>query len=247
MALERETFLREEVERLERTRLLWEEQVTVLARQHNELESHLHELVSENSQMRQGMRQTSQSQTVSEEPASTHAESGSKASNAVSAAAGAALGAASSVFSRAPEKQNTNASSLDDDEEFFDSVESDHASNREAHPSGEKSQAPTSGTDVPQEHQDKEKKQDSEQKPEHAPEVTPGAKRLYALPEYEPYNHLRDRLPVRNDERPSISLWSILKNNIGKDLTKISFPVAFNEPTSNTFAQTADIATSVSK
>ena len=46
------------------------------------------------------------------------------------------------------------------------------------------------------------------------------------------YNHLRDRLPVRNDERPSISLWSILKNNIGKDLTKISFPVAFNEPTS---------------
>lgn len=232
MALERETFLREEVERLERTRLLWEEQVTVLARQHNELESHLHELVSENSQMRQGMRQTSQSQTVSEEPASTHAESGSKASNAVSAAAGAALGAASSVFSRAPEKQNTNASSLDDDEEFFDSVESDHASNREAHPSGEKSQAPTSGTDVPQEHQDKEKKQDSEQKPEHAPEITPGAKRLYALPEYEPYNHLRDRLPVRNDERPSISLWSILKNNIGKDLTKISFPVAFNEPTS---------------
>ena len=50
--------------------------------------------------------------------------------------------------------------------------------------------------------------------------------------EFEPYNHLRDRLPVRNDERPSMSLWSILKNNIGKDLTKISFPVAFNEPTS---------------
>ena len=115
MALERETFLREEVERLERTRLLWEEQVTVLARQHNELESHLHELVSENSQMRQGMRQTSQSQTMSEEPASMHAESGSKASNAVSAAAGAAIGAASSAFSRVPEKQDTNTSSLDDD------------------------------------------------------------------------------------------------------------------------------------
>ena len=237
MALEREAFLREEVERLERTRHLWEEQVTVLARQHNELESHLHELVSENSQMRKGSRQTSQSQTVSEEPASINAEGDNKASNAVSAAAGAAgaaVGAASSFFSHFPKKHNTNASSLDDDEEFFDSVESDNTSDPKVDPSSEESQAPAPSTDVSQEHKEQEHKQDGEQKREDAPgnEVTPGAKRIYTLPEYKPYNHLRDRLPVRNDERPSISLWSILKNNIGKDLTKISFPVAFNEPTS---------------
>ena len=46
------------------------------------------------------------------------------------------------------------------------------------------------------------------------------------------YAHLRSRLSIRDDERPSTSLWSVLKHSIGKDLTKISFPVFFNEPTS---------------
>ncbi len=49
---------------------------------------------------------------------------------------------------------------------------------------------------------------------------------------YEVYNHLRTRLALGNDQRPSTSLWSVLKHSIGKDLTKISFPVFFNEPTS---------------
>jgi hypothetical protein len=49
---------------------------------------------------------------------------------------------------------------------------------------------------------------------------------------YEGYNNLRTRLPISVDDRPSVSLWGILKNSIGKDLTKISFPVSFNEPTS---------------
>lgn len=49
---------------------------------------------------------------------------------------------------------------------------------------------------------------------------------------YEAYKHLRSRLPIGSDNRPSTSLWSVLKHSIGKDLTKISFPVFFNEPTS---------------
>ncbi|KAJ7058968.1 Oxysterol-binding protein-domain-containing protein [Mycena amicta] len=48
---------------------------------------------------------------------------------------------------------------------------------------------------------------------------------------YEGYARLRERLLLTN-ERPSTSLWSVLKHSIGKDLTKISFPVFFNEPTS---------------
>ncbi|KAH8111175.1 Oxysterol-binding protein-domain-containing protein [Phellopilus nigrolimitatus] len=50
--------------------------------------------------------------------------------------------------------------------------------------------------------------------------------------QYEGYKHLREKLPMEKDTRPPTSLWSILKNSIGKDLTKISFPVFFNEPTS---------------
>ncbi|KAJ6531434.1 Oxysterol-binding protein-domain-containing protein [Mycena vulgaris] len=58
-----------------------------------------------------------------------------------------------------------------------------------------------------------------------------------ALPEainvepYAGYTQLREQL-LLSDARPSTSLWSVLKHSIGKDLTKISFPVFFNEPTS---------------
>ncbi|KAG7095285.1 hypothetical protein E1B28_006055 [Marasmius oreades] len=45
------------------------------------------------------------------------------------------------------------------------------------------------------------------------------------------YQNLRARLEIIA-ERPPTSLWSVLKHSIGKDLTKISFPVFFNEPTS---------------
>lgn len=48
---------------------------------------------------------------------------------------------------------------------------------------------------------------------------------------YAGYANLRTKLTL-SDERPSTSLWSVLKHSIGKDLTKISFPVFFNEPTS---------------
>ncbi|KAF9427712.1 hypothetical protein BGZ94_004340 [Podila epigama] len=43
----------------------------------------------------------------------------------------------------------------------------------------------------------------------------------------------RDRLPTKQTSlRPDVSLWAILKNSIGKDLSKITLPVYFNEPTS---------------
>ncbi|KAI0068584.1 hypothetical protein BV25DRAFT_1910349 [Artomyces pyxidatus] len=50
--------------------------------------------------------------------------------------------------------------------------------------------------------------------------------------QYQGYAHLRKALPLEDDKRPPTSLWSVLKHSIGKDLTKISFPVFFNEPTS---------------
>ncbi|KAG9000932.1 hypothetical protein FRB93_012537 [Tulasnella sp. JGI-2019a] len=49
---------------------------------------------------------------------------------------------------------------------------------------------------------------------------------------YDGYAHPRSRLPISSDNRPPVSLWAVLKGSIGKDLTKISFPVFFNEPTS---------------
>ncbi|KAL1304319.1 hypothetical protein AAFC00_000722 [Neodothiora populina] len=43
---------------------------------------------------------------------------------------------------------------------------------------------------------------------------------------------IRTKLPLDADNRPKISLWGILKNMIGKDMTKMTLPVSFNEPTS---------------
>ncbi|CCL99978.1 uncharacterized protein FIBRA_02003 [Fibroporia radiculosa] len=50
--------------------------------------------------------------------------------------------------------------------------------------------------------------------------------------QYQGYMNARQRLAITSDDRPPMSLWAVLKNSIGKDLTKISFPVFFNEPTS---------------
>ncbi|KAF8272111.1 Oxysterol-binding protein-domain-containing protein [Lactarius quietus] len=50
--------------------------------------------------------------------------------------------------------------------------------------------------------------------------------------QYEGYREVRKELDLESDNRPPTSLWSVLKHSIGKDLTKISFPVFFNEPTS---------------
>lgn len=55
---------------------------------------------------------------------------------------------------------------------------------------------------------------------------------LISMEQYAGYAHPRERLPISNDNRPPVSLWAVLKGSIGKDLTKISFPVFFNEPTS---------------
>lgn len=45
-------------------------------------------------------------------------------------------------------------------------------------------------------------------------------------------NSYRDRLPVPAGQRQEMSPWSVLKQSVGKELTRITMPVAFNEPLS---------------
>jgi oxysterol-binding protein 1 len=40
----------------------------------------------------------------------------------------------------------------------------------------------------------------------------------------------REQLPYLKDPKIKISLWSILKDSLGKDLSKITVPVYFNQP-----------------
>lgn len=48
-----------------------------------------------------------------------------------------------------------------------------------------------------------------------------------------PYVQRRKRLPDPVEKEKGVSLWSMIKDNIGKDLTKVCLPVYFNEPMSS--------------
>ncbi|XP_026421744.1 oxysterol-binding protein-related protein 2A-like isoform X2 [Papaver somniferum] len=43
----------------------------------------------------------------------------------------------------------------------------------------------------------------------------------------------RDKLPFPIEKEKAVSLWSIIKDNVGKDLTRVCLPVYFNEPISS--------------
>lgn len=45
-------------------------------------------------------------------------------------------------------------------------------------------------------------------------------------------NPPRTKLAMDEDNRPKVGLWGILKSMIGKDMTRMTLPVSFNEPTS---------------
>jgi len=46
------------------------------------------------------------------------------------------------------------------------------------------------------------------------------------------YQQLRARVLIGSDDRQGTSSWSVLKDSIGKDFSRIKFPVMFNKPTS---------------
>lgn len=48
-----------------------------------------------------------------------------------------------------------------------------------------------------------------------------------------PFVRRRNKLPDPVEKEKGVSLWSLIKDNIGKDLTKVCLPVYFNEPLSS--------------
>jgi hypothetical protein len=49
----------------------------------------------------------------------------------------------------------------------------------------------------------------------------------------------RERLPFFKDPKIKFSIWTVIKDSIGKDLTRISLPVYMNQPVSGLQMQTA--------
>ncbi|KAJ9475118.1 Oxysterol-binding protein-like protein [Pseudozyma hubeiensis] len=260
MVSAREIYMTKRYERELQIKHLWEENMAVLAQQHAEMESQLKEAAAENARRRKALREVRE--TMGSSPGSILspggagvgigaglAASGSMASslhnarrhstlqsyetadsdNAGSLAArrlgeqGSAQlqlddqltppiqGQRSAIMGIAEDTSMARDSMDDAEDDFFDAIETGDL------PGLKVEQAlsqPETDTNKWPEKFDKNMIDD------------------LVMESFEPYKHLRTHMPIGKDDRPSVSLWAILKNNIGKDLTKISFPVSFNEPTS---------------
>ncbi|PWN37056.1 uncharacterized protein FA14DRAFT_117850 [Meira miltonrushii] len=241
MVAEREAYILRRYEQEIQAKRLWEENIRTLAMQYAEMETQLQEAAEENARRRKALREVRDNYSNVNSPALSpvppnmatptrssmaNARSTIEANKLPPAAirpsaqrgainfddANAGLG---SNLSRSSVNVGAEPEDLDDDkdDEFFDAIESGNLPNLKV----EEGVVET----------------DTSAKPAGSPTTSVRETRVNSLwPGVEPYLRLRKKMPIGKDDRPSLSLWSVLKNNIGKDLTKISFPVSFNEPTS---------------
>lgn len=231
---EREDVLKRRLDHEIMARRLWEENITSLAHQQNELEQSLNSARTIISGQRQEISKAKgssdmppRSESVDDEFFECNNEDGADTSASGGAAAkGGILGAATGAAGAAAGMAGL---SLGDKKEAPKDAAQLQQQQGQQPQQQQQDQQPQQQDQQPQQPQQQDQPQ--QQQPSGEPgKDSPGFPT--DAPGFEPYAHLRDRMPIRNDERPHISLWSILKNNIGKDLSKISFPVSFNEPTS---------------
>lgn len=242
MVAEREAYILRRYEQEIQAKRLWEENIRTLAVQYAEMEAQLQEAAEENAKRRKALREVRETYSNAASPAQSPVpanmatptrsnmasvrsaiEANTRLPTAIRPSAqrgainfddttGAGLG---STLPRSAVPIGTDTEDFDDDkdDEFFDAIESGNLPNLKVEEGVIETPAPV--------------------KPSGSPATSIREARVNDLwPGIEPYRRLRKKMPIGKDDRPSLSLWSVLKNNIGKDLTKISFPVSFNEPTS---------------
>ncbi|KAL1409960.1 hypothetical protein Q8F55_003959 [Vanrija albida] len=260
MAQEREKFYLQRIKREVEARKLWEENLMAVAQQQAETDRLLNEAAQDNAKKRQALRQArgvlaelstaasvetspiNPTQPLVAEPASM----GSDFSPATPASpprnrrrssfvaseslrrsinglpSSSLRDSVANIHEAASLMAAVDDSDQEDDDEFFDAIETGTIPNLRVYDSIDNAERPATPS-----------RPADEKVNEHAAHHDDGTVVSYlARSSLEPYNHVRHRLPIDDDKRPSVSLWSILKSSIGKDLTKISFPVSFNECTS---------------
>jgi hypothetical protein len=219
--LEREKWFKRKYEREIEAKRMWEENMRSVVTSQAELEQELAQTQKMSSRRKRALKDLKASVladlAVSDSAAADNAidrqgDSAADAARPVAAplqvTATSPSGHIRSAFSATTVQQTVDdvVSDSSDDEDFYDAVESGAVPLRVETPIA----APDQEREWP-----KDMKMD-----------TPD--RLAEIESYQGYKNLRDRLPITSDERPPVSLWAILKGSIGKDLTKISFPVYFN-------------------
>jgi len=254
MSQDRERYLLGRIQREIEARKLWEENMLTVAEQQADMDRQLTEAARDNEKKRRALRQargvlaglSGGSLPTSPAPEVPPGTAGGSVSGILDKAAPEQSPITPATMYTAPLASATTRGSIsniqevhdavvaagadsdsdnDDDDEFFDAIEQNAIPNLRLHDSIAHPERP--GTPV------------GTRNDAAVPSPTPNAvsdgktvKDLLARKSLEPYLHVRHKLPIDDDKRPSVSLWSILKSSVGKDLTKISFPVSFNECTS---------------
>jgi len=231
MTLDREDYWKRILEQESQKRELWEESLKALSEEQLEMQRILKQTEESNRKMKKSRSVRSKTSTPILLSATTIAASivatpGQAAEPAPPAPVSAPADmspnppTASNDDGQAPADDDGDVSDAESEDEFFDAA---------------------SDGDIVEFDQDEEDEGDAEiVNNEHegssqtTTTATDGATGPYIAPSFNGYPaEPRTRLPTKQTSlRPDVSLWAILKNSIGKDLSKITLPVYFNEPTS---------------
>ncbi|KAG0324174.1 hypothetical protein BGZ99_002137 [Dissophora globulifera] len=230
MTKDREAYWRRVLEQESQKRELWEESLRVLSEEQLEMQRVLKRTEDSNRKMKKSRSVRSKTSTpvLSSHPTMDSSVPGT-ALDSTQPLATIAQGSDHQLIPLAGGDQSGHDDRDDDDDdlsdaesgdEFFDAVGDDDIAEFES----EEAESDTAASD------------NEEQPVEKGASVATSASsnETYIAPSFKGYPpKIRERLPTKQTSlRPDISLWSILKNSIGKDLSKITLPVYFNEPTS---------------
>ncbi|KAL8912688.1 MAG: hypothetical protein Q9171_002321 [Xanthocarpia ochracea] len=228
IARDRDAYWQYRLDREADVRRLWEDSMARVAREQEELEGRIGESEDKRKRTKRVLKEVLEGATPAMSPA------GSRRPTQITDQITEALGDLQMGKDRAlPRRRSIGIKDLgrrkstiadladisdsdsDEDEEFFDAVDAGEVEIVEEMPLPSPKETAAEDIQSPPEKEGRIKKKD---------EIAPSFKG------YE--DPVRTRLKMDNDDRPKISLWGILKSMIGKDMTKMTLPVSFNEPTS---------------
>ncbi|RAH83972.1 hypothetical protein BO86DRAFT_387427 [Aspergillus japonicus CBS 114.51] len=218
--LNREAYLRK----------MWEESMAKIAHEHEELQSRMGESEEKRRRTKRALREALESATTGhvDGKAPSHAQTirdnsdvakvetqtydvVDEDSRITEKGSGQSLNHKQSTLSQISNLCDSGSDD-DDDDQFFDAIDSGEIEVEDL-------------TFVPTD-------DDGRESPDQGSELR-AIKRNEIIPSFTGYDEsVRERLKMDYDNRPKISLWGILKSMIGKDMTKMTLPVSFNEPTS---------------
>lgn len=244
IARDREAYWQFRLERDADARRMWEESMAAIAYEHEDLKKTIAESEDKRKRTKRALKQALEGQTeidpviAAEARDSFAPQTVPELLNIRPEARRAGARRQSVVKEGARRKsviaQYTNISDSEsgDDDEFFDAIDA-----------GEIEIIALPAVSVSPVHVESAPRRPEEDKALPTPPADPRSqKKQHIEPSYQGYEDgVRKKLKLDADNRPKIGLWGILKSMIGKDMTKMTLPVSFNEPTSLLYRVTEDM------